>query len=163
MGNEVAVLNPDGKINYGRVILGGLVAGVIINIVEGLMHASVLASQWSEQMKSLNRSDGGSVKQIVVLNLWGFAAGILAVWLYAAIRPRMGAGPRTAMCAGLFTWVTICGMGTAVPVILHIYRLDLGLIGVGYELVEMLVAALAGAYFYKEQSAQGGKSAAARA
>ena len=163
MGNEVAVLNPDGKINYSRVILGGLVAGVIINVVEGMMHAVVLASQWEEQMKSLGLSAGGSIKQIVVLNLWGFAAGILTVWLYAAIRPRMGAGPRTAMCAGLFTWATICGMGTAVPVILHIYRLDLGLIGVGYELVEMLVAAVAGAYFYKESGTQGGRSSAARA
>jgi hypothetical protein len=163
MGNEVAVLNPDGKINLGRVILGGLIAGVIINIVEGLMNGIVLASQWSEQMTSLNRSAAGSWKQIIAFNLWGFAAGILVVWLYAAIRPRMGAGPRTAMCAGLFCWAAIDGMGTAVPVFLHIYRVDLGLIGVGYALVEMLVAAVAGAYFYKEQSAQGGKSAAARA
>ena len=79
MGNQVAVLNPDGKINYGRVILGGLVAGVIINIVEGMMNGVVLASQWEEQMKSLHRSAAGSIKQIVVLNLWGFAAGILTV------------------------------------------------------------------------------------
>jgi len=152
-----------GQINYGRVILGGLVAGVVINIIEGVMNGVVLASRWADQMISLNRPAAGSIKQIVVLNLWGFAAGILAVWLYAAIRPRMGAGPRTAMCAGLFTWVTICGMGTAVPVILHIYRLDLGLIGVGFELVEMLAAALAGAYFYKEAGVEAVKSAAARA
>jgi hypothetical protein len=163
MGNQVAVLNPDGKINYGRVLLGGLVAGVVINIVEGMMNGIVLASQWEEQMKSLNRSAAGSMKQIAVLNLWGFAAGILTVWLYAAIRPRLGAGPRTAMCAGLFTWASICGMGTAVPVILHVYRLDLGLIGVGYELVEMLTAALLGAYFYKEPSVEAGRSSAARA
>jgi hypothetical protein len=150
-----------GKINLGRVILGGLVAGVIIDIVEGTMNGVVLMQQWADQMASLNRSAAGSVKQIIVLNLWGFAAGILAVWLYAAIRPRFGAGPRTAMCAGFFTWATICGMGTAVPVILHVYRLDLGLIGVGYELVEMLVAAVAGAYFYKESGAQDRRPSAA--
>jgi hypothetical protein len=152
MGNEVAVLNQDGKINLARVILGGLVAGLIINVVEGVMNGVVLADQWTAQMVSLNRSAAGSVKQIVVLNLWGFAAGILTVWLYAAIRPRLGAGPKTAICAGLFIWATICGMGTAVPVILHIYRLDLAMIGVAYELVEMVLAALAGAYFYKESA-----------
>ncbi len=140
------------NINTSRVILGGLVAGLIINVVEGVMNGVVLVDQWTAQMVSLNRSAAGSVKQIVVLNLWGFAAGILAVWLYAAIRPRLGAGPKTAICAGLFTWVTICGMGTAVPVILHIYKLHLALIGVGYELVEMVLAALAGAYFYKESA-----------
>jgi hypothetical protein len=141
-----------GKINLSRVILGGLVAGLIINVVEGVMNGVVLVDQWSAQMASLNRSAAGSVKQIIVLNLWGFTAGILLVWLYAAIRPRLGAGPKTALCAGFFTWFTICGMGTAVPVILHVYRLHLALIGVGYELVEMLLAALAGAYFYKENA-----------
>jgi hypothetical protein len=152
-----------GKINLGRVILGGLVAGVIINLIEGVMNGVVLADRWAAQMTSLNRAAAGSVKQIVVLNLWGFAAGLLTVWLYAAIRPRLGAGPRTAMCAGLFTWATICGMGTAVPVILHVYRLDLGLMGVGYELVEMLIASVAGAYFYKEGGAEVARSTAARA
>jgi hypothetical protein len=152
-----------GKINLARVILGGLVAGVIINIVEGVMNGVVLASRWADQMASLNRSAAGSVKQIVVLNLWGFTAGILIVWLYAAIRPRMGAGPKTALCAGLFCWLTISGMGTAVPVILHIYRLDLGLMGVGFELVEMLVAALVGASLYKESTAESAIASAARA
>ncbi len=152
-----------GKINLGRVILGGLVAGVIINVIEGVMNGVVLADRWAAQMTSLNRSAAGSMKQIVVLNLWGFAAGILAVWLYAAIRPRLGAGPKTAMCAGLFTWATICGMGTAVPVILHVYRLDLALVGVGYEVVEMLIASVAGAYFYKESGVEATRSAAARA
>jgi hypothetical protein len=156
-------MKPEGTINLGRVILGGLVAGVIINVVEGMMHAVVLADRWEAQMASLNRSAAGSAKQIVVLNLWGFAAGMLVVWLYAAIRPRFGAGPKTAMCAGLFCWATICGMGTAVPVILHVYRLDLGLTGVGYELVEMLIAGLAGAYFYKENPAQMARSSSARA
>jgi len=127
------------------------------------MHAVVFADRWAAQMTSLNRSQAGSMEQIVVLNLWGFAAGILTVWLYAAIRPRFGAGPKTAMCAGLFTWATICGMGTAVPVILHIYQLDLGLMGVGYEVVEMLIASVAGAYFYKEGAVEAGRSAAARA
>jgi len=142
------------NINYTRVLLGGLVAGVVINVCEGVMNGVVLANQWAEQMTSLNRSPAGSIKQILVLNLWGFAAGIMLVWLYAAIRPRLGAGPKTAVCAGLFLWAAICGMGTAVPVITHIYRLDLALTGVGVELIEMMIAALAGCYFYKEGAAE---------
>lgn len=35
---------------------------------------------------------------ILLVNL---VSGILAVWLYAAVRPRLGPGPKTAACAGL--------------------------------------------------------------
>ena len=33
-----------------------------------------------------------------------FVVGILLVWIYAAIRPRFGAGMRTATKAGLVVW-----------------------------------------------------------
>ncbi|HSE60477.1 MAG TPA: hypothetical protein VLA99_17380 [Nitrospiraceae bacterium] len=33
------------------------------------------------------------------------AALLSALWLYAAIRPRFGAGPKTALYAGLGVWV----------------------------------------------------------
>jgi hypothetical protein len=33
-------------------------------------------------------------------NATGFLIGIFAIWLYAAIRPRHGPGPKTAVCAG---------------------------------------------------------------
>jgi hypothetical protein len=33
------------------------------------------------------------------------ALGILSVWLYAAIRPRYGAGPTTSVIAGFAVWL----------------------------------------------------------
>ena len=150
------------KINVGRVILGGIVAGIVINLIEGVMNGIVLVNQWSEQMASLNRSAAGSVRQIIALNIWGFAAGILLVWLYATMRARFGAGPRTAIVAAVFIWATICVMGNTVPIILGVYRLDLGLIGMGYELPEMILAALAGCRIYKESAADPAKAMSAR-
>lgn len=38
-------------------------------------------------------------------------AGIWAVWLYAAIRPRYGAGPKTAAIAG-FSWWLVATIAT---------------------------------------------------
>ena len=35
---------------------------------------------------------------------FAFLLGIVTVWLYAAIRPRFGAGAKTAVIAGLFVW-----------------------------------------------------------
>ena len=45
-----------GKINLGRVILGGLVAGVIINLVEGVVNAGFLQQQWAEAAKAIGLS-----------------------------------------------------------------------------------------------------------
>ncbi len=41
---------------------------------------------------------------LLLLVLATFALGIMAVWTYAAIRPRLGAGVGTAACAGLLVW-----------------------------------------------------------
>ena len=139
-----------GKINLGRVILGGLLAGVVINLVEGILNGVVFAKQWAEVMTGLGKAAAPSVKQIIALNVWGFALGILTVWLYAAIRPRFGSGPRTAICAGVIVWFLAQAMGTAIPVFLHIYTVGLALSAVSVELVEMLIASVAGAYLYKE-------------
>jgi hypothetical protein len=139
-----------GKINLGRVILGGLLAGVVINLVEGILNGVVFAKQWAEVMTGLGKAAAPSVKQIIALNVWGFALGILTVWLYAAIRPRFGSGPRTAICAGVIVWFLAQAMGTAIPVFFHIYTVGLALSAVSVELVEMLIASVAGAYLYKE-------------
>jgi hypothetical protein len=152
-----------GKINLGRIILGGLAAGVVINICEGVMNGVVFQKQWAEIMVGLGKSPDMSVKQIVAFNAWGFAVGILTVWLYAAIRPRFGAGPKTAMCAGLVVWALAFGMATAIPVFLKIYRLDLSLMIVSLEIVEMLIAGLVGGALYKEDAAGELQSSAARA
>jgi hypothetical protein len=152
-----------GKINAGRMILGGVVAGIIINLFEGITHGVFLASRDTEMMTSLNRPVGGSANQIIALNVWGFALGILTVWLYAAIRPRMGAGPKAAACAGLFVWATASVLAAAVPAILGIYRLDLTLTNIAIELPMLVIASIAGAAVYKENATESNRASAARA
>jgi hypothetical protein len=78
-----------------------------------------------------------------------FLYGISLVYLYAAIRPRYGPGPKTAIWAGLIMWVIavlLRELGEApfgIP-------LRLSLVGSVVGLVLMPVAALAGARFYSE-------------
>lgn len=142
-----------GKINLGRVIIGGIVAGVVINIVEGLLNGVILEKQWSDVMIGLGKSGTTSVKQIVAFNIWGFATGILMIWLYAGLRPRLGAGPKTAVCAGLFVWATAYALGGAAPVIMHMIPPGLMATLLAIGVVEAMAAAVAGAYFYKEEGA----------
>ena len=93
-----------GRVNLTRVILGGIVAGIVINVSEFLLNGVVMKAQIEQMMRSLGKSTpmGGSAMAVWVL--WGFAAGIVAVWLYAAIRTRYGPGPGTAFRAALATW-----------------------------------------------------------
>lgn len=138
-----------GKINLGRVVLGGIVAGVVINIFEYVLNGVVLADQWTELMKSINRPALG-VSEIVYFNVLAFIQGLAAIWTYAAIRPRFGEGPMTAVRAALLTWVTAYVLVDAMPTIMGVFPMSMTLVLAGVGLVEIVVATLAGAYLYKE-------------
>jgi NhaP-type Na+/H+ or K+/H+ antiporter len=137
------------KINVGRVIVGGIVAGIVINIFEFVLNGVVLAKQWTDLMVSLNRPALG-MHEIVAFNIVGFVLGLAAVWTYAAIRPRFGAGPKTAVYAALLTWVTGYVLADGMPTIMGVYPHSMMPMLIGVGLVEIVVATWAGAYFYKE-------------
>src|ERR1019366_3526043 len=48
------------KMNWNRLILGGSLAGLVINICEFLVDGLVLGDQWAASMKSLNRPPMGA-------------------------------------------------------------------------------------------------------
>ena len=138
------------RINMSRVILGGIAAGIVADVLGYIVDGVILAPQWAEGMKALGRSDF-SVNQIIGFNILGLAYGVFAVWLYAAIRPRYGAGPKAAVCAGLAVWVAgvllpnagFMGAAGLFPTNLTAYTTAAGVF-------EWVLAALAGAALYKE-------------
>jgi hypothetical protein len=138
-----------GQINWSRVVLGGLLAGLVINISEYVLNVPVAGAEMAEQLKRLNLPPiAGSA--IACFFIIGFVIGIVTVWLYAAIRPRYGPGPKTAVCAGLVVWFLaylIPGIGYAL-----VGYLPTGLVMLGtiWALVEMILAAVAGTWLYKE-------------
>ena len=94
-----------GKINTGRLILGGIVAGILVNVSETILNAVVLKDQWAAAMKALGKPTAMGSNAMVVWILWGLVYGILCVWLYAGIRPRFGPGAGTAAKAGFVAWL----------------------------------------------------------
>ena len=138
-----------GKINMARVVLGGLVAGIVINIGELVLNNSILGQLWSEAMAALNRPimDTGFPIFFIIL---GFALGVLLVWVYAAIRPRFGAGPLTAVSAGLIVWGLAVLYPTAAMLPMNLFPRQLLLYGIVWEIFELPIAALAGGWVYKE-------------
>ena len=138
-------------INLGRVIIGGLVAGVLINISEFVLNTVVLKFEMEAGMKALGKTVPQSGGTIAVWMILGFATGIAAVWLYAAIRPRYGAGAGTAAHAGVAVWF----FGTVVcsVVIVNMGLFPLNVLGVVWELAQAILATIIGAWLYKEEGA----------
>ena len=141
-----------GRINWGRVFLGGLLAGVVINIGEYLFHAVLFKNEIAEMMRALGKDPavvmGGNA--IVIWNLLGFLTGIGAVWGYAAIRPRFGAGAKTAMIAGVAVWYFARLLGAVGEMNMGMASQKMIMTGLVWGLVEMIIATIAGAWAYKE-------------
>ena len=93
-----------GKINVSRWILGGIVAGLVADILGHIVDGVILAPQWANGTKSLGHSEF-SPNQWIWFNVLGLIGGIVAIWIYAGFRPRFGAGPTTAIYAGVAVWV----------------------------------------------------------
>ena len=137
------------KINMGRVILGGLVAGLVLNIGEFILNEPILGDRLTAAMTTLNREAiGGSA--IAIFMVAAFLLGIAMIWTYAAIRPRLGAGPRTAVCAGLLVWFFSYLYPAAGFMAMDLFPANLLLIGVVWGSVELPIAAVAGAWLYQE-------------
>jgi hypothetical protein len=142
-----------GKINAGRVLLGGLLAGVIINISEWFWNLVVFNKDIQDALAAINRPQAMSGSATVVYIIWGFLVGILAVWVYAAVRPRFGAGLRTAVRTGLMLWLLVYVQSTVGMAPMNIWPRRLMLIGLPVSLVEIVVATVLGAWLYKEEAA----------
>lgn len=139
-----------GRINWGRVILGGLLAGVIINAVEFCVNGLVLGRDWEAAMKALGRTMAPSA--VAVFVIWGFLAGISAIWLYAAARPRFGPGAGTAALTGFAFWILSYALPTLGQWALGLFPARLQVIGLLAGLVEVILASVAGAWLYKEST-----------
>ena len=138
-----------GKINFGRVLLGGLAAGLILNIGEYLLNDKVLATQMAEMFRRCGFPKPGT-NFIVIAVVITFVLGIVIVWGYAAIRPRFGPGPKTAIIAGLFAWFLVVVYQNVIVVGLGLEPVNVFGLVLVWELVEYLLATLVGAWLYRE-------------
>jgi hypothetical protein len=138
-----------GKINFGRVLLGGLVAGVVLNTGEWVLNEKVLGAQMKAFFTGHNFKEPAGSFLPVAVGLT-FVLGIVIVLGYAAIRPRFGAGPKTAIIAALFAWFGIYLYTGIINSMLFAIPTDMMLIGLVWGLVEYVISALVGAWLYKE-------------
>lgn len=138
-----------GGINGSRVLLGGLAAGLVVNISETVLNLVVIKEKGEAAMQALNLApiSGADLAMYVAM---GFALGILLVWLYAAMRPRLGPGHWTAMKAGFVAWFLIYVWSFVNFTALGLFPTDLNLISSVWGFFEIMIAALVGGWVYRE-------------
>lgn len=147
------------RINWGRVIVGGLAAGVVLNLGEWLLHEVVLRERMEEAATTMGMElpSGSDIGIFVAMT---FVLGILLVWLYAAIRPRYGPGPKAAIVSGLVGWILLYAFWFAYNLAWEIFPQDMVTISTIWGLFELPIATMVGAWLYKEEGTAMGRGAA---
>jgi FtsH-binding integral membrane protein len=142
------------NINRQKLVLGGLAAGLVLNIIDFLSNGVIFSARMQADANAFKPGLGDQMAamgggQIAVYVFFDFIIGFLLVWTYAAIRPRFGPGPRTAVYAGLVFFVV--GLITT-----YGYK-EMGVMSTGLWwsytalwFVNLLLAAVIGAAVYKE-------------
>jgi hypothetical protein len=136
------------KINWGRVLLGGVVAGIVMDVIEYALHTYVVADQEGAAMKTMGvHMINGAIPIFLAL---GILTGIVTIWFYAAARPRYGGSAKTAALVGFGVWI----ISYAIPNVglggEGIFPMRLMCIEAAIGLVELIVATIVGAALYKE-------------
>lgn len=138
------------NINSGRVLLGGLLAGLVLNIGEYVLNELVTGSQWKEWFAAHNVKEPAAGSFIALAVGLTFVLGIVLVLGYAMIRSRLGPGVKTAIIAGLFAWFGVYFYKGIINGVLFSIPMGTVAMVLVWGLVEYALAAIAGAWVYKE-------------
>ena len=141
-------------INTQKVVLGGLAAGFVMNVIDFVFNMFVVGARMKAETDAFkpglaDQMNKGSV--MISYIVMDFALGILLVWTYAAIRPRFGPGGKTAVYVAILFWLLA---GIFYSGYLHMGMMSMGLwwtfAFVG--LVNFLLSAWVGARLYSEDA-----------
>ena len=138
-------------INTNRVIVGGLLAGVVGNALDMFWNLVVLRDDMMAiaQRLGMDAQTATSFSTGLPWIIVDFVFGLVVVWNYAAVRPRLGPGPRTAILAGLVPYLcataVVFGFTT-----MGLMSMSAFLKGSLASLVTTVVSSLAGAWAYTE-------------
>jgi len=137
------------RMNTGRLFLGGLAAGVVANGLDYVINTVLMKTEGADMVQRLNLSqdkvNASAMTWVVVDFVWG----LLLVFTYAAMRPRFGPGPKTAVVSGATLWLAVCSMFAGLSA-MGIQTEQAFIKSAALTLISTLAASLVGAAIYKE-------------
>jgi hypothetical protein len=143
------------KINWGRLILGGVIATLILFITDGVLHEHHLHPYWEYVYQGLGAkeyqtSHGLAITYFLIFEL---GRGFLAIFVYVLMRSFTGPGVSTAIMAAIVAWAAFSVTGPAQFLPLGFYSRRLWLMVAGAQLVTSIGANLLAAWLYKGPAA----------
>ena len=139
------------KINWGRLILGSLVAAIIMFVTDGFMHEAILKADWTAVYEGLRAvQPQPHSTSMAYFAVFEFGRGFIAMMFYVTMRTLFGAGPKTAVLAGVVAWIAFSLAGPAQFIPLGFFSNALWLKVGAIHLITTIVATIAGAALYKD-------------
>jgi hypothetical protein len=142
------------KINVAKVLMGGFAAGAVLAACDFAINNFVLAEAWQRvlQARNVDVAASGGNSEIVKFVLIDLLFGLLIVWVYAAVRPRLGPGPATAVKATLVVFgASALNMATFAP---WMFSWDMFVRSAALGAISMLLAGWVGGWVYSEETDQ---------
>jgi hypothetical protein len=139
------------KINWGRLVVGSLVAAIIMFFTDGFIHERIVNADWHaiyEGLRAAEPEEHGT--SMAYFALFELGRGFIAMLFYATMRTHFGAGPKTAIIAGLACWIAFSFTGPAQFIPLGFFSTALWIKLGALHLITSILATLAGAWLYKD-------------
>ena len=140
-----------GKVNYGRLILGTIVAGVFYFICDGLIHGQLLGQYHMAAVVKVNPNPTADNTAYIYFALFDLGKALVAMLVYVAARARCGPGPKTAVWAGLVAWLATEVVSSIQWMPFPFYEKSFHVKVMALTLLPMVIGAVLGAWLYKEQ------------
>lgn len=141
------------RINWGRLVLGGLIAAIIMFLTDGFIHEKIVASDWQAVFAGLRAAEPEPHStSMVYFALFELGRGFIAMLFYATMRTHFGAGPKTAVLAGIASWIAFSLTGPAQFIPLGFYSTALWIKVGALHLITSIIATIAGAALYKDSA-----------
>ena len=139
------------QINWGRLFLGSLVAAIIMFVTDGFIHEFIAGADWSavyDRLRATRPEQHGI--NMTYFAIFELGRGFTAMMFYVLMRAFFGAGPKTAVLAGIVGWIAFSLTGPVQFIPLGFFSNALWLKVGAIHLVTSIVATIAGAALYKD-------------
>lgn len=139
------------RINWLRLIIGGIIASIICFLTDGFFHERVVATDWAAVYTNLGVTEPKhNAAALVYFAVFELGRGFAAITLYFLMRQCCRPGPKTAILAGILMWLAFSVTGPAQFIPLGFFSHALWIKVGAFQLVTSILATLAGAALYKD-------------
>ena len=139
------------KINWGRLIIGSLIAAIIMFLTDGFIHETIAKADWKAVYDGLRATEPEPHGlSMVYFALFELGRGFTAMMFYVTMRSFFGAGPKTAVLAGIVGWIAFSLTGPVQFIPLGFFSNALWIKVGAIHLITSIIATIAGAALYKD-------------